>query len=325
MDKNPFISVIIPTFNRAYSLPATIESVLRQSYKNYELIIIDDGSTDNTKDILKSFGNKITYKYQNNGGITRARNAGLEISSGEWVALLDSDDLWYEHKLERHVEDILKHKELDIHITNAHIFREHIGTEVNLFKFIGLEKLLEKKLTIIEKPVFYQFSFGIAWVQCSLIKREILFKVGLYDTNLTIYTDFDLFCRLALNYTWGICSQECVKIKRELNKPNVSAQRLKNPIHTNKTMVYIFDKILNNYLLEDSHKKLAERKLAECRASLGMTYLAGEERKNARLLFIKDLKKNLTIKNLIRLFLTYLPKPLLNHYFSIVCFLRKYK
>jgi glycosyltransferase involved in cell wall biosynthesis len=94
------VSVIIPTYNRAELVQETIDSVLRQTYKDYEIIVIDDGSTDDTEHKLKRYGNDINYIKQNNKGLNAARNRALDIASGEYIALLDSDDLWLDFKLE---------------------------------------------------------------------------------------------------------------------------------------------------------------------------------------------------------------------------------
>ena len=93
-------SVIIPTFNRAYCLERAIDSVLNQSFKDFELIIVDDGSTDDTVEVLKKYQNKISYIKTKNLGVSHARNVGIKKSRGEWIALLDSDDEWHENKLE---------------------------------------------------------------------------------------------------------------------------------------------------------------------------------------------------------------------------------
>lgn len=99
MTKNPTISTIIPTYNRGNLIASTIESVLKQSYKSHEIIVVDDGSTDNTLDVLKQYGNEIKIIQKENGGSASARNLGIEHSSGDYIAYLDSDDTWHPDKL----------------------------------------------------------------------------------------------------------------------------------------------------------------------------------------------------------------------------------
>ena len=107
MNKKPTVSVIIPTYNRAHLVGRAIQSVLEQTYKDFELIVIDDGSNDNTEYIIKEFQKKdkrIKYiAYKKNKGGSAARNAGIKSSKGEYIAFLDSDDEWLSEKLEKQI------------------------------------------------------------------------------------------------------------------------------------------------------------------------------------------------------------------------------
>ena len=99
--KRPFFSVIIPVYNRASFLRVAAESVLMQTFSDYELLIIDDGSTDNTKETVKRFtGGAVKYIYQKNRGVSSARNKGVKKAKGEFICFLDSDDRWRAEKLE---------------------------------------------------------------------------------------------------------------------------------------------------------------------------------------------------------------------------------
>ena len=98
---NPFFSVIIPTFNQSNFLSRALDSVVNQNFNNFEIIVIDNFSSDNTKKIVKSFKKKIIYKrIENKGIIAKSRNVGIQISKGKWLAFLDSDDLWSKNKLQ---------------------------------------------------------------------------------------------------------------------------------------------------------------------------------------------------------------------------------
>jgi glycosyltransferase involved in cell wall biosynthesis len=102
--KNSLVSVIIPTFNRGWILKEAVDSVLAQDYKGFELIVVDDGSTDNTSEILASYGNDIRVLFQENKGVSASRNRGIAETSGQFIAFLDSDDLWLPQKLSTQVE-----------------------------------------------------------------------------------------------------------------------------------------------------------------------------------------------------------------------------
>jgi glycosyltransferase involved in cell wall biosynthesis len=115
----PGISVIIPTYNRAQLVTKAIESVLAQTYHDYEIIVVDDGSTDNTREVLEPYMNRIKYLYQENLGPSAARNAGIRASRGEWIAFLDSDDRWLPEKLTQQIE-YLQQTGLQICFTNSY-------------------------------------------------------------------------------------------------------------------------------------------------------------------------------------------------------------
>lgn len=100
----PRVSVVIPTYNCARFLGQTIDSALRQAYRDFEIIVVDDGSTDDTQQVVAVYGKTIRYVYQSNQGASAARNVALSIASGEFIAYLDADDLWIADKLSRQVE-----------------------------------------------------------------------------------------------------------------------------------------------------------------------------------------------------------------------------
>jgi glycosyltransferase involved in cell wall biosynthesis len=96
--KKPLVSVIIPTYNRGWIVQEAVDSVLAQDFSDYELIVVDDGSDDNTPEILKAYGRQITILHQPNKGVSAARNRGIAAAAGRFIAFLDSDDLWLPKK-----------------------------------------------------------------------------------------------------------------------------------------------------------------------------------------------------------------------------------
>ena len=108
---NPTVSVVIPAYNYAHFVGEAIESVLAQTYEDFEVLVIDDGSTDNTREVVQAYvdkDNRVRYVYKDNAGLSAARNTGIEIATGAYIAFLDADDLWTCEKLERTMERFAK-------------------------------------------------------------------------------------------------------------------------------------------------------------------------------------------------------------------------
>jgi glycosyltransferase involved in cell wall biosynthesis len=123
MNETDLVSVIIPVYNGDRYLAEAIQSVLAQTYQPIEIIVIDDGSTDDTAEVAQSFGSLIRYDYQLNSGSSAARNRGIELASGEFIAFLDADDLWLEDKLALQIEAFNINPDVDIvcgHIKQFH-------------------------------------------------------------------------------------------------------------------------------------------------------------------------------------------------------------
>ncbi len=180
------ISVLLTTYNDSEFLPFSIKSVLNQTYSNFEFVIVDDGSLDYTEQIVNSFLDKrINYYKINHAGRSKALNYGLSVCKNEWVALIDSDDLWHPEKLQKQKE--LINDENDIIFTNAYFFYK---------KFILFDGMCPNDQIKLQKKILLHGCL----VNSSLIynKRKII-KIGLYNTELTNSEDYDLLIRLAAN------------------------------------------------------------------------------------------------------------------------------
>lgn len=191
--ESPLISVIIPTYNRANFLHQAIESVLAQTYKNWELIIVDDGSTDNTSELVRKFTDKrIIYLYQENRGASAARNKGIQKAKGEYIAFLDSDDAWLSRKIEKQL-DIFKISRFNPGVVCAGVqYIDYNGTPQN-------QKKLPKYRGNIFKQLLRKNIAGIG--STMLVKRECFEKCGLFDENLPSRVDLDILIRISRHFT----------------------------------------------------------------------------------------------------------------------------
>ncbi len=185
----PLVSVIIPTYNRGWILTEAIDSVLAQDYKDFELIVVDDGSTDNTREILDSYGRDIIVLRQANQGVSAARNRGLAEARGRLVAFLDSDDIWLPRKLLRQVDFFNSTPDAVINQTEEIWIRN--GMRVN-------PKNRHRK----PSGMIFERSLGLCLVSPSavMIQKPLFDVVGAFDENLPACEDYDLWLRISCRY-----------------------------------------------------------------------------------------------------------------------------
>ncbi len=188
----PKVSIIVPSYNRAEFIPATLDSILNQSYKDFELIFVDDGSTDNTEIILSEYSAKdsrVKYIKQANSERAVARSNGLKQAQGEYLALVDSDDIWYANKLEKQIEVLESQTEIifcyaavnRINLDGKRVKtapRQHQGHSGYIFS-----DLLIRNFIPSVTPIF---------------KREIFERVGMQNSEFIPYEDWDFWLRISL-------------------------------------------------------------------------------------------------------------------------------
>ena len=206
------ISVIIPNYNYARYLDQAIESVLAQSYENVELVVVNNGSTDNSLEVLAKYRNKIHLINQPNLGQSGARNSGLSVSSGEYISFLDADDFWEPNKLE-----------MQISLMNDSTQLVYCG--ISPFKDPGNEKL-QSVLPKYRGSCTNYFidlpgaSIVLSGESTALFSRDLLQKVGLFDAELNSTAGWDFFRRCSLLTRFDFVSEPLVNYR--LHSSNMS-------------------------------------------------------------------------------------------------------
>lgn len=189
MSAYPSVSIVIPTYNRAGFLKEALESVLAQTVGCWEAVVVDDGSTDGTEAVVKSFADpRIRYIRQPNRGVSAARNRGIEEARFDTIAFLDSDDLWMPDKLERQLGFLAAHPEVGF--LYGQIERHYLDS--------GVRKILPEKHASSYAELLELGN--ITFTPTVIIKRKCLAQTGLFDTNLTIVEDYELWLRIAKLY-----------------------------------------------------------------------------------------------------------------------------
>jgi len=189
----PKVSVVIPTYNRAWTLKDAVASVLEQDYPNFELIVVDDGSTDDTGEVLSAYRDRIRLIRQANRGVSAARNRGILAAKGDLIALLDSDDLWLPGKLSLQVDFLSNHPDLSICQTEEIWIRN--GVRVN-----------PKKRHRKPSGIIFKESLALCLVSPSavMMRLPLLDAVGLFDETLPACEDYDLWLRIGCRYKIGL-------------------------------------------------------------------------------------------------------------------------
>lgn len=198
---NPLISIIVPTYNRAGYIEEALDSVKKQTFTDYEIIVVDDGSTDNTKEILENYSG-IRYLLLEHGGIATARNAAVKAARGKWIAFLDSDDLWKEDKLQKQVDYLHTHPDCRI-----------VYTEFSNFTEIPEDELDERQKELLQAD-------DISWyLPSTLVDAGLFDEVGMFDKKWEPNDDTEWNFRLKF---YKINMNHCIKEVLYLRRVHVS-------------------------------------------------------------------------------------------------------
>jgi glycosyltransferase involved in cell wall biosynthesis len=202
---SPLVSVIIPTYNRAHIVTDAINSVLSQTFNNFQLIIVDDGSTDNTRNVLDTYQDKVEYFYKANGGVSSARNVGLRMAQGKYVAFLDSDDIWHSERLEILVNFMEHNGSYSAVFTDCEGI-DGDGNTIDTTRFGELFPGGEPSILFFLEHMFSGFA-------CMCI-RSALLEVGEFDETLRTAEDIDYALRLAAHHRIAHIATSLLKIRK---------------------------------------------------------------------------------------------------------------
>lgn len=202
---SPTVSVIIPNYDYAHFLRETIDSVLAQTYPKIEIVVVDDGSSDASKDILEGYGDQIQAIFQQNQGVSAARNNGAKMSHGEYVAFLDADDSWLPTKIEKQVKRFEQDEKLGL----VHVGVDEVDAEGNslLKRLEGLEGDVADDLLMLKREGVLGGGSGL------MVPRRVFDEVGGFDTRLSTSADWDMFYQVSSRYPVGFVPEILLKYR----------------------------------------------------------------------------------------------------------------
>jgi glycosyltransferase involved in cell wall biosynthesis len=212
--QSPTVSAVIPTYNRVAFLCDAIDSILNQSHPVDEIVVIDDGSTDSTLATLKKYGTAIRCISQRNQGPSAARNHGMRVAKGDFVAFLDSDDIWVPKKLELQIAFVDKNPEIDFIFGKMVNFHEMTGAETPDIIDPEVYRYLVEHSANLER--FFEMLISQNFVAPSslMARRQSLVQLGFFDESRMIAEDLDYWLRSSVRCKWGFIDQTLVKRRR---------------------------------------------------------------------------------------------------------------
>jgi glycosyltransferase involved in cell wall biosynthesis len=266
MNVQPLVSVVIPTYNYARYVGEAVQSIFAQSYPNLEVIVINDGSTDDTLDVLKNLADdkRLIVHTQSNQGCTNATNFGLKLSKGNYFAVCGSDDLWNRDHIRLLLDGLQRHAEAGLAFDNAEYFYNDSASS-------GCGLVVPQPLSreLNDKIVPLQDVFERNWITaCSfLVRRDVIDHVGLFDPTLYMTGDLHLIYRIAAYYP--ICFVDYLGVRIRVHGQNMSMVKRHYEFG-----VKSLEDIQKNYpeVLEKIGKKRFARKLGKKYYRLGRYY-----------------------------------------------------
>lgn len=260
----PLVSVVIPAYNAGSFITATLDSIVNQTYPNLEIIVVDDGSTDNTRAVVESYSSNIQYIYQNNsGGCSSPRNHGFKYAKGELIHFFDADDLMSITNIQEKVEYILNHPDIGFVCSDFSNFRARNDTKNTEPSHFSTCSILSSKLLNLTsensilisgsdaRKIMLQESFSNAG--SVMFPRDVFEKVGGFDEALTSSEDFDINYRTLLNFDCGIINS--IGFYRRLHEDNMTA----NPVKMYTNGILSTKKLLKLETHEDNQRMLKKR------------------------------------------------------------------
>lgn len=267
------VSIIIPSYNAAAYVKEAVDSALAQTYSQCEIIVIDDGSSDDTKKILKPYIDKeeMKYVYQDNKGLAAARNTGIKNSRGEYIALLDADDIFIPQKIERQVQYLKNNAGCDVSYCDLyHFWDGKPGKLLKLdYRYYSGDEVLPN---LIKRDFIAPLSM--------LIKKSVFEKFGLFDENFRRSEDLEFLVRI-LRGGARICFLDEILAKLRLRRTSNLQGFLSQP-EVKKTGLAVFENLYDNIGPEERERLELKKYLVLYRLKVGLAYLENNNKREAK-------------------------------------------
>ena len=311
MAKNPIVSVIIPTYNRAGMIPVAIESVLGQTFQQFEIVVVDDGSEDDTEGIAKRYGDRIRYIKIGHRGQSHARNIGMRASRGEFIAFLDSDDSYYPYKLEAQLKLFEKHPELGMiwsevsaefpdgrreayHLRQYHpIYEKNALIFDDIFSSKGAVHIegCNRTVEYFTGNIFDFCILGtLVMSNTILFKRHLLDSIGYQNEAYRLAEDYEFVLRICKHSPVGFLNIPTYTLRYHDNqisrfltdRKKNRKQRIEGKVEAYVVMLAAVSQLAaKDRKYYDAHRKLVTDRLSELCKEIGYLYIESGRRRQA--------------------------------------------
>jgi glycosyltransferase involved in cell wall biosynthesis len=254
----PLVTAVIPVYNGERFLFETIESVLAQTYPNIECIVVNDGSTDDTGKVVQSFGDKVRYFEKPNGGVSSARNLGIEKAEGELIAFLDADDLWQPEKIEKQVALYREHQDVGMIYSGVRLVNETGIVHGEIKDGFDRDPLV--RILMLETPVYLTMT--------ALVPRKVLSIVGGFDERLSTSADADLACRIAMRFEMLAIDEALADYRQHAAQMHLNLAALENDMNL------VFQKVFDSEPIPDRIRGLRPEANASLECTLAIANLS---------------------------------------------------
>lgn len=270
MNDNPLVSIVVPAYNAERHIKDAVDSAIGQTYKNIEIMVVDDGSTDGTKKELESYikNNKIIYLYQKNKGLSGARNAGINQARGEYIALLDADDMFRPAKIEKQLFFLKNNSDCDFCYTDVEFFRDGIPNKIlkSHFKYYSgnvFEHLLKANF-INPSTLFF--------------RKQIFDKFGMFDESFKRAEDLEYYLRVSLDGARFCFINELLFLSRIRKSGNLQS----NQVLMQSSILKIFENTKLKLSQENIKKYCLDNIINKRKLKLALAYLISGDKKSCR-------------------------------------------
>lgn len=276
----PLVSIIIPGYNRAEYIAETIESVLAQTYRNIEIIVVDDGSTDNTREIVAEYLPKVQYIWQENSERGASRNHGLRLAKGEFISFLDSDDLWLPNKIEEDLEFLENSSAVGVIYTDICLV-DAKGNYLKLIKRKGFRGKVTEKL----------LEDNFVSIGAHLSRTQLIREIGgfLEERQLSGSEDWEMWVRLSTVTDFAYLPKATTKIRTH------EANTMSNAGGMNNSMDYALEIFRNSKYLTAKQKKILSKTKAYVSLINAINYCSVKESRKAATFLKRAFRNNFKV------------------------------